>query len=164
MASLTTVYGICIVLASLAGIGSAFAANKIYPLTGGALSTSTELIKMDSTVEQKQEAPEDVSPEHLEEQIAKEFGNEIAAKNIVEFIRTPVENWQSIAPSFNALRQKYARSMTHPDQDKCPKKLTDLCNMVSIKFSEMRQFINGETHQNLGDQSADALKILNSTE
>lgn len=165
MASLTTVYGLCIVLASLAGIGSAFVANKIYPLTGGALpesSTNTELIKTDSTVEQTPE-PVSVSPEQLEQRIASEFGSDVAAKNIVDFIRTPVADWKNIAPTFNALRQKYVKSMTHPDQDKCPKKLSDLCNMVSVKFSEMRQHINGESFQNLGDQSADAAKILDGT-
>ena len=165
MASLTTVYGISIVLASLGGIGSAFLANKIHPLAGGAISTSTELIKMDSTGSENSTPPEpvSVSPEQLEQRISADFGSDIAAKNIVDFIRTPVDKWQTIAPSFNALRQKYVKSMTHPDQDKCPKKLAEICNMVSVKFSEMRQFINGENYQNLGDQSADVLKILDST-
>jgi hypothetical protein len=36
MASLTTVYMISMILTSIAGIGSAFLGNKIYPLTGGA--------------------------------------------------------------------------------------------------------------------------------
>ena len=35
MVSLTTVYAISIVFASIAGMGSAFLGNKIYPLTGG---------------------------------------------------------------------------------------------------------------------------------
>lgn len=165
MASLTTVYGLSIILASIAGVGSAFVANKIYPLSGGAISTSTELTKSDSTVvpESKVPALSSVSAEELEQRIAKDFGNDVAAKNIVEFIRTPVSDWKNIAPSFNALRQKYVKSMTHPDQDKCPPKLASICNMVSVKFSEIRQFINGENYQNLGDQSADAMKILDGT-
>jgi hypothetical protein len=37
MASLTTVYMISMILTSIAGFSSAFVANRIFPLTGGAL-------------------------------------------------------------------------------------------------------------------------------
>ena len=43
MASLTTVYMISMILTSIAGIGSAFLGNKIYPLTGGAEPIPVEL-------------------------------------------------------------------------------------------------------------------------
>jgi hypothetical protein len=36
MASLSTVYIVSVVLASLAGVGSAFIGNRIYPIKGGA--------------------------------------------------------------------------------------------------------------------------------
>jgi len=35
MASLSTVYIVSVVLASLAGVGSAFIGNRIYPIKGG---------------------------------------------------------------------------------------------------------------------------------
>ena len=37
MVSLTTVYVVSIVLASVAGMGSAFVGNKFYPIQGGAI-------------------------------------------------------------------------------------------------------------------------------
>jgi|LakMenEpi03Aug12_release.lakeMendotaPanAssembly.Ray.scaffolds.fasta_scaffold4568216_1 hypothetical protein len=40
MVSLTTVYFVSIVLASIVGMSSGFLGNKIYPLNGGAVSNS----------------------------------------------------------------------------------------------------------------------------
>ena len=58
MASLTTVYIISVIVASIAGMGSAFLGNKIYPLKGGEQSP---------TVEEPEEVPavEEAEPKEL---------------------------------------------------------------------------------------------------
>jgi hypothetical protein len=50
--------------------------------------------------------------------------------------------------------------MVHADKNKCPVELLSLCNMVSVKFSNMKDFINNEQYDNIGDETQEALKIL----
>jgi len=151
MASLTTVYVVSLVLASLSGIGSAFVGHAVYPWKGGAVvETPIETTKPDVI--------------NLESQIAKQFGNKETAKVIAEFIETPVMEWKTIAPTFRDLVKKYNDSMAHPDKNKCTPKLLKVCNMVAVKFSRMRDFIQTETPDSLGDQTSEALKLLRNTE
>jgi len=151
MASLTTVYVVSLVLASLSGIGSAFVGHAVYPWKGGAVvETPIETTKPDVI--------------NLESQIAKQFGNKETAKVIAEFIETPVMEWKTIAPTFREIVKKYSETMTHPDQNKCPPKLLELCKLVNVKFSRIRDFIRTETPDSLGDQTSEAMEILKSIE
>jgi hypothetical protein len=81
-------------------------------------------------------------------------------KGISEFIKTPVEDWRLIAKSPGELRKKYRDTMTHTDQGKCPTNLLELCKLVSIKYSNMRNFIEGESYEKIGDQTQEAVAIL----
>lgn len=148
-----------LVLASLSGIGSAFVGHTLYPWKGGVIVTEPVVSKPEPTP-----APAPSEPADLESQIKKQFGNVATAKVITEFIQTPVMEWQKIAPTFRELVKKYSETMTHPDQNKCPPKLLKLCNLVSVKFSRIRDFIRSETPDSLGDQTLEAMDILKSTE
>lgn len=143
MASLSTVYIISLFLASLSGIGSAFVGNSLYSLKAG-------------------EPAKDV-PTDLRSELKKQFGNEVAADAIADFIETPVMEWKTIAPTFREIVKKYAASMTHPDQNKCPPKFVDLCSLVSTKFSHIREYVTHGVDDPLGDQTSEALAILSNT-
>ena len=146
MASLTTVYMISIILTSIAGIGSAFVGNRIYPISGGA--------------EKPEEKPEEkLGP--LEETIKSEFNmDDEFAKNVVAFIKTPVPQWKTIAADDRELKQKFRRALTHPNLNKCPARLLDICKIVNIKFVNMMDLINGKPYTPYGDQTADANAVL----
>ena len=147
MASLTTVYLISIILSSIAGIGSAFVGNKIYPLTGGVIAV--------------EEKPEEKPEEPLEQTIKTEFNmDDEFARNVVAFIKTPVTEWKSIAADDRELKQKFRRALTHPNLNKCPARLVDLCKIVNIKFVNMMDLINGKPYTPYGDQTADAAAVL----
>jgi len=158
MASLTTVYVISIVLASIAGMGSAFVGSKIYPLTGGAKEKQS-----DTDAEPTPEPQSEETLEPLEETIKNEFNmdNEFA-KNVVAFIKTPVTQWNTIASDPRELKQKFMRALTHPNLNKCPPRLIDICKIVNIKYSNMLDLINGRDYTPYGDQSADAAAVLSS--
>lgn len=154
MASLTTVYIISIILTSIAGMGSAFVGNKIYPLSGGSYVVKPEAIK-----------PEAIKPETivdpLEETIMKEFNMDAEfAKNVVTFIKTPVTQWNTIASDPRELKKKFMRALTHPNLNKCPPRLLDICKIVNIKYSNMADLINGKSYTPYGDQSVDAAAVL----
>lgn len=163
MASLTTVYVISIILTSLAGIGSAFVGNKIYPLKGGSV------VEVETPKEVTPPAPApaiqvaDTNP--LQEAIKSGFNmdDEFAA-NVVDFIKTPVIEWTSIAGSPQELRRKFMKALTHPNLNKCPAKLLDLCKIVNIKYSNMKDFIENNPYIPYEDQTKDALDLLSSTE
>jgi len=143
---------VSLVLASLSGIGSAFVGTNVYPLTGGQIvlsETPKEPEKRTQTVQ------------NLKTELTKQFGSEVAAKNITEFIETPVMEWKKIAPTFREIVKKYSGSTTHPDQNKCPPKLVEICKLVSTKFSHIRNYVINETADPLGDQTSEALAILN---
>jgi hypothetical protein len=139
MSSLTTVYFIGILLASLAGMGSAFAGDML-------IQKGEEPVKEPVMAIQDQSV---INEENLK------FG-----KGISEFIKTPVEDWRLIANSPGELRKKYRDTMTHTDQGKCPTKLLELCKLVSIKYSNMRNFIDGQEYEKIGDQTQEAVAIL----
>ena len=158
MASLTTVYMISIILTSIAGIGSAFIGNKIYPLSGGTVMTEE---KPEEKSEEKSEEKPEEPLEPLEETIKTEFNmDEEFAKNVVAFIKTPVTQWNSIAADPRQLKQKFMRTLTHPNLNKCPQRLLDICKIVNIKYSNMLDFINQKDYTPYGDQSVDADAVL----
>jgi len=159
MASLTTVYLISIILTSIAGMSSAFVGNTIYPLTGGAEEKPE--VQAKSSPEPAPESQPEETLEPLEETIKNEFNmdNEFA-KNVVAFIKTPVTQWNTIASDPRELKQKFMRALTHPNLNKCPPRLIDICKIVNIKYSNMLDLINGRDYTPYGDQSADATAVL----
>lgn len=217
MASLTTVYAISIILTSLAGIGSAFVGNKIYPLKGGTIvlpptpadvkKATEEADKATSVaadkaaklaasdlyqVKKAQEAekepeppaikepepqpepqpetptPKEPEPEPetpLQKAINDKFkmGDEFA-KNVAAFIQTPVTLWNSIANTPQELRRKFVKTLSHPNLNKCPDKLLDICKIVNIKYSNMKDFIEENPYTPYGDQTEDALTLLSNIE
>ena len=146
MSSLTTVYFIGILLASIAGMGSAFAGDMLVKK-----GEELEVVKIPETKKEKPLAIEDTK---LKEEYLK-FG-----KGISDFIKTPVEDWRLIASSAGELRKNYRDTMTHTDQGKCPTHLLELCKLVSIKYSNMRNFIDGKEYEKIGDQTQEAVAIL----
>ena len=124
----------------------------------------SEVKPVEQSVEIAQPEPEpepepEPSPE-LEQKIAERFGNPEAAKHISDFIRTPVAEWKNIANSLSELKKKYLKARVDQDHNNCPVELLNLCTMVSHKFSNMKDFINNEPYETIGDETQEALKIL----
>jgi hypothetical protein len=132
-------------------MGSAFVGNKIYPIVGGAEVT---VIKEEPLVS-KDEDPD------LKKAIMDGFNlDEEFSNNLTLFLKTPVILWSNIASTPQELRQKFMKTLTHPNLNKCPESLTEICKLVSIKYSNMKDFIDKKDYSNLGDQTLEAQKIL----
>jgi hypothetical protein len=71
MASLSTVYFIGIILASVAGMSSAFLGNKLYPIKGGMEPVKEESVKEES-VKEESVKEESVKEESVKEESVKE--------------------------------------------------------------------------------------------
>ena len=111
------------------------------------------------------EAPPPVDVNSLEEAIKTGFNmDDEFSKNVVDFIKTPVVNWETIAPTPSELRRKFMKTLTHPNLNKCPAKLIDLCKIVNIKYSNMKDFIESNPYMPYGDQTKDAIALLSNTE
>jgi len=168
---------ISLVLTSISAMGSAFVGNKIYPIKGGGeLPTPPK----EADEENKEKALEPVPEElpaledststnmtvnDLRNTIKTEFGmDDQFAQNVMDFIQTPVTDWQKIAPSLSALRLKFRQTLTHDNVNKCPEKLLNVCKLVSIKYSNMKDLIEGGNYTPYGDQTSDAISLLSSTE
>ena len=243
MASLTTVYSLSVLLSSIAGMGSAFLGNRIFPFKGGNVPpppTPAEVKKATEEADkathiaaekaaklaaaelyeikkaQKEEEPPKpetvpepepvaepvpepvpepeppkpeppkpepetvpvaepvaqpeppkikvVTADNLQEFIKEEFKmDDEFAKNVIDFIKTPVLEWKSIATSSKILRRKFMRTLSHPNINKCPKNLLDVCKIVNIKYSNMKDFIDGKDFVPYNDQTLDAVALLANT-
>ena len=86
------------------------------------------------------------------------------ANNVVAFIKTPVVEWKMIASDPRQLKQKFMRALTHPNLNKCPARLLDICKIVNIKYSNMLDLINGKPYTPYGDQSIDAAAVLSGSQ
>jgi hypothetical protein len=108
-------------------------------------------------------APTDINS--LQETIKTQFNKDDAfAKNVVDFIKTPVDDWKNIAGSLQELRRKFFETLSHANQNKCPPKLLDVCKIVSIKYSNMKDSIEGNAYIPYGDQTKEAISLLSNTE
>jgi len=85
------------------------------------------------------------------------------AKNVVSFIKTPVTSWEQIASTPSELKQKFMKTLTHPNLNKCPEALKNICKIVSVKYSNMKDFIEKKGYTPFGDETADALSVLSSS-
>jgi hypothetical protein len=165
-----------LVLTSIAAMGSAFVGNKIYPIKGGAeVPTPPKEADAENKEKAVESAPElpaledskstNMTVNDLRNTIKTEFGmDDEFAQNVMDFIQTPVNDWQKIAPSLSALRIKFRQTLTHDNVNKCPEKLLNVCKLVSIKYSNMKDFIEGGNYTPYGDQTSDAISLLSSTE
>jgi hypothetical protein len=105
-----------------------------------------------------------VTADNLQEFIKEEFKmDDEFAKNVIDFIKTPVLEWKSIATSSKILRRKFMRTLSHPNINKCPKNLLDVCKIVNIKYSNMKDFIDGKDFVPYNDQTLDAVALLANT-
>ena len=127
----------------------------MYPLKDGQSRV------IEAVTEEEGVQPESITD--LREELKKHFRSEVAADAIAEFIETPVMEWKTIAPTFREIVKKYAASMTHPDQNKCPPNVLEVCKLVSTKFSHIREYVTYDVEDPLGDQTSEALAILNDT-
>ena len=85
------------------------------------------------------------------------------ANNVMDFIKTPVMDWKKIATTPQVLRSKFRRTLSHPNLQKCPKELLDVCKIVNIKYSNMKDFIDGKSFVPYGDQTSEASSLLTNT-
>jgi len=103
-------------------------------------------------------------PRTLEQTIKDEFKmDDEFANNVMDFIKTPVMEWRKIATSPQVLRSKFRRTLSHPNLQKCPKELLDVCKIVNIKYSNMKDFIDGKSFVPYGDQTSEASSLLTNT-
>ena len=177
---------ISVLLSSAAGIGAAFVGNTIYPIKGGGepvevKKAPAEEPKPEETKEEEQPnaeepklekeepKPEEAKPEEprrdkLTTAIMDGFKmDEEFARNVVDFIKTPVTSWKDIANTPTELRQKFKKTLTHPNLNKCPTVLKDVCKIVAVKYSNMKDFIDEKDYMAFGDETADALNVLSSS-
>ena len=218
---------ISVLLSSIAGMGSAFVGNKIYPIKGGAEippPTPEEVKKAtaeaaekaarlaaaspyqrkksehESSSEEGSDSESDLESDSDEETVvpiveskkhptlelentkpieepvkeepeADKLARAIMdgfnmddefAKNVVMFIKTPVTLWRQIASTPSELKQKFMKTLTHPNLNKCPEALKNICKIVSVKYSNMKDFIEEKGYTPFGDETADALNVLSS--
>ena len=165
-----------VLLSSAAGIGAAFVGNKIYPIKGlteypekATHETPQEEIKpepqpnVEEATEEESPKAEEPSQDKLTKAIMDGFEMDAEfSKNVVDFIKTPVTSWKDIANTSAELRQKFMRTLTHPNLNKCPAVLKDVCKIVAVKYSNMKDFIDGKDYMAFGDETADALNVLSS--
>lgn len=175
--SLSTIYAVSIVLGSILAFASTFVGTKVYPIQegGATIQEAVETIKekVQEIIPRKEEPPlqtkvETPPPveqkpdlEKFKSNLSTQFnGNEIAAQYIVDFLKTPVKEWQQIAPNFSELTRKFRLSLTHPNLNKCPANVLQVCQMVSQKYSNMKDLIQGNPFTELGDQTSEAVKLI----
>ena len=168
MASLSTVYAISVFLSSVAGMGSAFLANQIYPLVGGSEpspSAATDVAKTvkkadqaDIDARKKAEAPPPPPAEDLSVKLKELLEKHLPDKNVVDaynIIVTPVSDWSKVLGD-KSVRRRIVLDY-HPD--KCVGK-EDICTLIFKKFGAMQACEKGEPCEQYGDETAKAIEIL----
>jgi len=97
----------------------------------------------------------------IEQVIKDEFKmDDEFANNVMDFIKTHVADWKQIAGTPQVLRSKFRRTLSHPNLQKCPKELLDVCKIVNIKYSNMKDFIDGKSFVPYGDQTQEVSSLL----
>lgn len=166
MDSLTTAYLVCMLLGSGCAVGGAVMGNKLFPI-GSSSATSSALVEVKPVEEKPEVQKVQETSKASEEQIAKlkfeltaAFGDENIANSILLFLKTPVKDWKTIDPEFSSLTKKFRQTLTHPNMNKCPQNLLNVCGLVSKKYSNIKDFVNGQPITELGDQTLEATKFL----
>jgi len=125
----------------------------------------TEEAKVQEKPKPTEEAKVEEQPESdkLTKAIMDGFGMDAEfAKNVVSFIKTPVRSWREIASTQSELKQKFMKTLTHPNLNKCPEALKNICKIVAVKYSNMKDFIEEKDYTPFEDETADALNVLSS--
>jgi len=125
----------------------------------------TEEAKVEEEPKPTEEAKVEQQPESdkLTKAIMDGFGMDAEfAKNVVSFIKTPVRSWREIASTQSELKQKFMKTLTHPNLNKCPEALKNICKIVAVKYSNMKDFIEEKDYTPFEDETADALNVLSS--
>jgi hypothetical protein len=101
----------------------------------------------------------------IREQIKTEFGkDDTFADNVIDFIKTPVEDWTQIASTKEELFEKFRETLSDPDIGKCPANLKNICKIVVVKYMNMEKYIDGDqTAVTYGDQTDEASRLLSNT-
>ena len=158
MASLTTVYIVSTVLASVGAMSAAYIANRI---------AAVPLPEPEAKAEPE---PEPEAKTDLKDLIKNKFTNPQIKSDIaelmVEFIEKPVVDFKAEDRNKISSDLKKIYLATHPDKGQCPGKLGELCGMIFAKARSIDKFtkegvVEGEFTGNLSDP---ILEILNSPE
>jgi hypothetical protein len=149
MVSLTTVYILSTILASMGAMGAAYFSNK--PVV-----TKPEVV-----VEKKKDLKELIIENFVDPQIKPEI-----AELMAEFLEKPVDQFNPSDRSKISSNLKKIYLATHPDRKQCPGKLGELCGIIFNKARSIDAFtkdgtLEGSFTGNLTDQ---ALQILNNPE
>lgn len=169
MDSLTTAYLVCMLIGSGCAVGGAYAGNKAFPIESSAISApAAESTPVPPPKVETPKPPEVVNPtadqiNKLKTELTTSFGDENIANSILLFLRTPVKEWKTIDPDFSSLTKKFRQTLTHPNMNKCPQNLLNVCGLVSKKYSNIKDFVSGEQITELGDQTLEAVKFLENT-
>lgn len=136
MATLTTVYVASLFFASIASFGGTFASYTPTMSANAVAAVSYPEPELNKLLQEKfPDAPADV---------------------LADFIKTPVSEWQKMGTA-REITQKYVSTM---QPDTCPADLGQLCNLVTTKYTAMRDYIMNQVPSELGDQTSEALQIL----
>lgn len=175
MDSLTTAYLVCMLIGSGCAVGGAFAGNRITPIessdksdTPVSDSEETALAASPTTKQSTPAYPENKQPAKpnidVKSEISKGFGGDDSiADSIMLFLKTPVKEWRTISEDFPTLTKKFRQTMTHPNMNKCPQNLLKVCDIVSKKYSNIKDYVQGNSFTELGDQTAEAARLLENT-
>jgi len=147
MVSLTTVYIVSTILASMGAMGAAYFSNK-EPIP-------------EVVVEKKKDLKDLIIENFVDPQIKPDV-----AELMAEFLEKPVDQFNPADRSKISSNLKKIYLATHPDKKQCPGKLGELCGIIFNKARSIDAFtkdgtIEGSFTGNLTDQ---ALQILNNPE
>ena len=166
MDSLTTAYLVCMLIGSGCAVGGAIAGNKMFPIE------SSEKVVVPPTSQPPSSPPKVETPTPkpvdlaaLKSKISTGFGGaDDVADLIILFLQTPVKDWRAISEDFPSLTKKFRQTMTHPNLNKCPENLLKVCDIVSQKYSNMKDYNQGNAFTELGNQTSEAAQLLENTE
>jgi len=149
MVSLTTVYILSTILASMGAMGAAYFSNK-------SVVTEPEVV-----VEKKKDLKDLIIENFVDPQIKPDV-----AELMAEFLEKPVDQFNPSDRSKISSNLKKIYLATHPDRKQCPGKLGELCGIIFNKARSIDAFtkdgtLEGSFTGNLTDQ---ALQILNNPE
>jgi len=171
-------------MASGAGIASAFVGNMIHPIKGGAdyvpptpadvAKATAEAERATNEADKKAQELRDAEPfqkakqnatasppapdqrhQLLLSKLKSVFPTDFqSAYNVITL---PVTEWKKLAPSDFTKVYRLLISKFHPD--KCS---LEICGLLSRKLTNMSSCSKGETCESIGDQTEEAIKIIDS--
>jgi len=161
MSSLTSSYAGALILASMAALGAAYLGDKVADKVKTATveepepkvepptveTLATPLLK-DAVVEPPAEDTV-VSEEDIRRKLTP-FVRADGVDAILKFVKTPVSEWKTVAPTTFKLTALVAKTYTHPD--KCPATMVRVCALVFNKYSQMAKASKGDQYDQIGNE------------